>query len=134
MNHFIGKNVILYFYPKDNTPGCIIEGKGFAKHFKEFEQHNTVVLGISKDSLASHETFKKIFNFPFDLVSDPDKSICEKYGVLKEKSIFGRKYQGIERSTFLIDREGDLSKIWRNVGIKNHPTEVFQWITTIEKA
>ena len=119
-----GKNVVLYFYPKDSTPGCTTEGQDFAANYAKFKRHNTVVLGISRDSVASHEKFRAKYNFPFDLLSDADEKACTIFDVIKEKNMYGRKVMGIERSTFLIDVKGKLVREWRKVKVKGHVDEV----------
>jgi peroxiredoxin Q/BCP len=119
-----GKNVVLYFYPKDDTPGCTIEAKDFRDHLKEFEKANAVILGASKDSVESHEKFTKKFCLPFPLLSDETGSLCADYGVWAEKSMYGKKYMGIERATFLIDKTGVIRNIWRKVKVDNHVKEV----------
>ena len=119
-----GKNVVLYFYPKDSTPGCTTEGQDFAAHYAKFKRHNTVVLGISRDSVASHEKFRAKYNFPFDLLSDADEKACAIFDVIKEKNMYGRKVMGIERSTFLIDVKGKLVREWRKVKVKGHVDDV----------
>jgi len=121
-----GKNVVLYFYPKDSTPGCTIEGRDFRDHYSEFDKLNTVIFGVSRDSLASHERFKAKQDFPFELIADESEKLCEYFDVIKQKSMFGKKYRGIERSTFLIDTEGVLRAEWRKVKIKGHVTNVLE--------
>jgi peroxiredoxin Q/BCP len=121
-----GKNVIIYFYPKDSTPGCTTEGQDFAASHTKFKRHNTVILGVSRDSVASHEKFKAKYNFPFDLLSDADEKACKIFDVIKEKNMYGRKVMGIERSTFLIDTAGKLRKEWRKVKVKGHVEEVLE--------
>lgn len=121
-----GKNVVLYFYPKDSTPGCTIEAQDFTKKIKEFEKQDCIILGVSKDSLKSHCKFIEKYNLAFNLLLDEEGEICEKYGVIKEKSMFGKKYMGIDRSTFLIDKIGKIAKIWRSVKVKGHVDEVLQ--------
>ena len=123
-----GQNVVLYFYPKDDTPGCTIEAQDFTKYLPELEKLKTIILGVSKDSKASHCKFIEKYNIGFNLIADEDKKLCETYEVLKEKSMFGKKYQGIERSTFLIDDNGNIIKIWRNGKVKNHAEEVIKTI------
>ena len=120
-----GKNIILYFYPKDNTPGCTIEAQDFNANIEEFEAKDTIIIGVSKDSIKSHCNFADKYNLRFDLLSDKDGQACEAYGVFKEKTMFGKKYMGIERSTFLIDRLGKVVKVWRNVKVKGHVDEVY---------
>jgi peroxiredoxin Q/BCP len=115
-----GIAVAIYFYPKDNTSGCTQEGLDFAALHSQFKKSKAMVLGISPDSVASHEKFKKKMSFPFELLSDPDKKVCNLYEVFKEKSMYGRKYMGVERSTFLIDGKGVLRHEWRKVKVKDH--------------
>ena len=119
-----GKSVVLYFYPKDSTPGCTTEGQDFRDLHAKFKRANTVIYGVSRDSLASHEKFKAKQSFPFELISDPDEKLCNKFDVIKEKSLYGKKFMGIERSTFLIDAEGKLRAEWRKLKVKGHAEEV----------
>ncbi len=119
-----GSNVVLYFYPKDNTSGCTKEGCDFKAHSLKFRRRNTIVLGISRDSLAAHERFKEKYGFPFDLLSDPEEKACKAFDVIREKNLYGRKYMGIERSTFLIDDRGKLRNEWRKVKVKGHVENV----------
>ncbi len=119
-----GKKLVLYFYPKDNTPGCTIESCGFNQALDEFLASGAQVLGISKDSVESHQKFKRRYDLRFPLLSDTDAKICRLYEVLVEKSMFGRKYFGIERSTFLIDEAGIIREIWRKVNITGHVRQV----------
>ena len=126
-----GKKVVLYFYPKDNTPGCTTEGQNFRDLHKEFKKENTVIFGLSRESLKSHESFKSKQSFPFELISDPDEKICKQYDVIKEKSMYGRKYMGIERSTFLIDEKGRLVKEWRKVKVTGHAKEVLEAVKAL---
>ena len=118
-----GKPVVLYFYPKDSTPGCTQEGRDFTALNAKFKRQKTVILGVSRDSLASHEKFKAKQKFPFDLLSDADEKLCKKFDVIKEKSLYGRKFMGVERSTFLIDANGKLRREWRKVKVKGHAAE-----------
>ncbi len=120
------KNVVLYFYPKDSTPGCTREGEAFRDHFAEFEALDTVILGVSKDSMKRHENFKAKYGFPFELISDEDETVCRLFDVIKLKKNYGREYMGIERSTFLIDKEGILRRQWRKVKVKGHVEEVLE--------
>lgn len=115
-----GQIVVLYFYPKDNTPGCTTEGQDFRDRYEEFRKLNAVILGVSRDSLKSHESFKDKQCFPFDLISDPDEKLCKLFGVIKEKNMYGRKVLGIERSTFLIDPKGVLRHEVRGVKVAGH--------------
>lgn len=121
-----GRNVVLYFYPKDSTPGCTLEGRDFSELHARFKRRNTVIFGVSRDSLASHEKFKSRQGFAFELLSDPDGTLCRKFDVIREKSLYGRKYMGIERSTFLIDAQGKLRAEWRDVKVKGHAAEVLE--------
>jgi thioredoxin-dependent peroxiredoxin len=119
-----GKAVVLYFYPKDNTPGCTTEGAAFRDLHKQFVKAGAVVAGISRDSLRSHEGFKEKMGFPFELVSDPDEKLCARFDVIKMKNMYGKKVRGIERSTFLIAPDGTLAKEWRGVKVPGHAEEV----------
>jgi peroxiredoxin Q/BCP len=119
-----GKKLILYFYPKDNTTGCTKEGEAFRDLHAAFRKAGALVLGISPDSVKSHEGFKEKMSFPFDLLSDEDRSLCELFDVWKEKSMYGRKYMGVERSTFLLDADGVLRREWRKVKVPGHAEEV----------
>ena len=114
-----GKNVVIYFYPKDSTPGCTTEGRDFSALHNKFRRAGTVILGVSRDSIASHEKFKAKQNFPFELLSDPDETLCRKFDVIHEKTLYGRKFMGVIRSHFVIDEEGRL----RDVQIKISPTK-----------
>lgn len=133
-----GRNIVLYFYPKDSTPGCTTEGQDFRDHYEEFVAHNTVVYGVSKDSLKSHENFKAKQGFPFELISDPDETLCNTFGVIQLKKLYGREYMGIVRSTFLIDAEGNILQAWDKVKVKGHVEAVLEaikalWVTSILK-
>tara|TARA_A100001015_G_C14842382_1_gene653006 strand:- start:528 stop:995 length:468 start_codon:yes stop_codon:yes gene_type:complete len=119
-----GKNIVLYFYPKDDTPGCTTEGKDFTAHYDEFQKLNTEIIGVSKDSVKSHDKFVCKYDFKFPLISDEELELCNKYGVWLEKAMYGKKYMGIERSTFLIDDKGIIKKIWRKVKVTDHVKEV----------
>lgn len=127
----IGKNVVLYFYPKDNTPGCTKEGEDFRDLYKEFKKLKTEIYGISRDSLKSHEGFKTKYKYPFELISDPDEKLCNLFDVIKEKNMYGKKYMGIERSTFLINKDGKLSAEWRKVKVNGHAIEVLEAVKKI---
>ena len=120
----LGQNVVLYFYPRDNTPGCTQEGESFTGSFAAFKKAKTLIFGVSADSLASHEKFKTKMGFPFDLLSDVDRAVCKLYDVIQEKSMYGKKYMGIERSTFLIDAKGVLRQEWRKVKVNGHAEAV----------
>jgi len=126
-----GSNVVLYFYPKDSTPGCTTEGLDFKANHLKFRRRNTVVLGISRDSVASHEKFKSKQKFPFDLLSDTDETLCTLFDVIKEKNMYGRKVMGIERSTFLIDDKGKLRCEWRKVKVKGHVDAVLEAVAAL---
>ena len=126
-----GKNLVFYFYPKDNTPGCTKEGEDFRDNYSVIKKLNTEVIGVSKDSVASHQKFIKKFNFPFNLISDENEKVCNLFNVIKEKNMYGRKYMGIERSTFLIDANGKLVKEWRKVRVKGHVDDVIESIKEI---
>jgi len=132
LSDYKGKYVLLYFYPKDNTPGCITEGQNFRDNIAKFEQFNTVILGVSRDSVRVHEGFKAKQSFPFDLLSDKEEALCQLFDVIKMKNMYGKKVLGIERSTFLIDPEGILIYEWRKVKVKVHIDEVLQKLTDIE--
>lgn len=119
-----GKKIVLYFYPKDDTPGCTTEACNFRDQFADFEQANAVILGVSPDDVSSHHQFKDKFHLPFPLLADPDHALAESYGVWKEKSMYGKKYMGIERSTFVIDTKGKLAAIFPKVKVAEHHTEV----------
>lgn len=128
-----GKNVVLYFYPKDDTPGCTIEAQDFTKRIADFEGLNCVVLGVSRDGIASHCRFVEKYNLAFNLLADTAGEACTAYEVLGEKSTFGKKYIGINRSTFLIDKLGKLAHIWRAVSVKGHVDEVLAVLTDLER-
>ncbi len=128
LEDFKGKNIVLYFYPKDDTPGCTIEARDFASLMPNFEKLNTVIIGISKDNAKSHNKFREKYCLPFMLASDTDGRSCETYGVLIQKNMFGKKYIGIQRSTFVIDYAGILRKIWYNVSVAGHAEEVLALI------
>ena len=121
-----GKKVILYFYPKDMTPGCTTEAENFRDEADQFERIDAIIIGVSKDSVRRHENFKEKHNLPFSLISDVSGEICEAYGVWKKKKNYGREYMGIVRSTFLIDPEGKISRIWEKVRVKGHVAEVLE--------
>ncbi|MDX1593107.1 MAG: peroxiredoxin [Gammaproteobacteria bacterium] len=119
-----GRPVVLYFYPKDSTPGCTQEGQDFRDRHDAFATHDAVILGVSRDTLQSHEKFKAKQDLPFDLLADTEETVCRRYDVIKEKNMYGRKVLGIERSTFLIDADGRLVREWRKVRVKGHVDEV----------
>lgn len=126
-----GQNVVLYFYPKDSTPGCTTEGRDFSELHARFRRRNTVIFGISRDSLASHEKFRDKQGFKFDLISDPDEKLCKKFDVIHEKTLYGRKFMGVVRSTFLIDADGKLRKEWRKLKVKGHAEEVLEAVKAL---
>ena len=126
-----GKNVVIYFYPKDSTPGCTLEGQDFRDNIEAFTERNTVILGVSRDSIKSHEKFKTNQSFPFDLLSDTDEELCALFNVIKEKNMYGRKVMGIERSTFLMDETGKLRNEWRKVKVKGHVNEVLEAVKAL---
>ena len=121
---FIGKNLVVYFYPKDSTPGCTTEGQDFRDNYKKFKDFNTEIIGVSRDSIKSHENFKLKQSFPFELLSDHDEKMCKAFDVMKMKSMYGREYMGVDRSTFLINKSGKVLKEWRSVKVKGHVDEV----------
>ena len=121
-----GTNVVIYFYPKDSTPGCTTEGRDFNALQAKFKRANTLIFGVSRDSIASHEKFKAKQGFKFDLISDPDEALCRKFDVIHEKTLYGRKFMGVVRSTFLIDADGKLRREWRNVKVAGHAEEVLE--------
>ena len=121
-----GKKVVLYFYPKDSTPGCTTEGQDFRDKIHTFRRRKTVILGVSRDSVKSHENFKEKQQFPFELLSDKDEKLCKLFDVIKEKNMYGRKVMGIERSTFLIDDKGVLRQEWRKLKVPGHVNEVLE--------
>ena len=125
------KNVVVYFYPRDNTPGCTLEGQDFRDQINKFRRRKTVVLGISRDSIKSHDNFKAKQKLPFELLSDADEKVCRLFDVIREKNLYGRKVLGIERSTFLIDGKGVLRREWRKVKVKGHVDEVLEAIKQI---
>jgi peroxiredoxin Q/BCP len=126
-----GKNVVVYFYPKDSTPGCTTEGQDFRDRIGRFQRRNTVVLGISRDSVKSHENFKMKQAFPFELLSDTDETVCRLFDVIREKNMYGRRVMGLERSTFLVDDRGILRREWRKVRVKGHVDEVLEALSEL---
>lgn len=126
-----GKKVVLYFYPKDSTPGCTTEAQDFRDLHGKFRRAGAVVLGVSRDSIASHEKFKEKMELPFDLLSDPGEALCRQFDVIREKSLYGRKFMGVERSTFLIDDKGKLRQEWRKVRVKGHAAEVLDAVRSL---
>lgn len=128
-----GKNIVLYFYPKDNTPGCAAESMTFRDLYARFQDANTEIFGISRDSIRSHEGFKSKLAMPFELISDPDESLCNLFNVMREKNMYGKKVRGIERSTFLIDANGILVKEWRGVKVPGHVEQVLRSVVSNNK-
>jgi peroxiredoxin Q/BCP len=124
LDDFKGANLVIYFYPKDSTPGCTLEGQNFRDLYNAFRESGTAILGVSRDSLKAHENFKAKQGFPFDLLSDADEKLCKQFDVIHEKNMYGRKVMGIVRSTFLLDGKGLLRKEWRKVRVKGHVEEV----------
>jgi thioredoxin-dependent peroxiredoxin len=131
LSDYKGKKVVLYFYPKDNTPGCTTEGAAFRDLQEEFTRAGAAVVGVSRDSLKSHEGFKSKMGFGFELLSDADEKLCQQFGVIKMKNMYGKKVRGIERSTFLIDGDGKLVREWRGVKVPGHAEEVLEAVKAI---
>jgi len=131
LSNFLGKKVLIYFYPRDNTPGCTQEGKDFRDNIEQFSTLNTVIFGVSRDSVKVHEGFKAKQEFPFELLSDKEESLCNLFDVIKMKNMYGKQVRGIERSTFLINEEGVLIYEWRKVKVKIHIEEVLQKLQEI---
>jgi thioredoxin-dependent peroxiredoxin len=130
LKDYAGKKLVIYFYPKDNTPGCTTESIAFREAHEKFLEANTLVFGLSRDSIRSHENFKKKLELPFELISDPDEAICSLFGVMKLKNMYGKQVRGIERSTFVIDASGHLVKEWRGVKVVGHVDEVLEFVST----
>ena len=128
-----GKILVLYFYPKDNTPGCTTESQQFRDLYPAFQQADCEVIGISRDTIQSHENFKAKFNLPFPLLADTEEKVCEQFGVMKLKNMYGKQVRGIERSTFVIDRDGILRGEWRKVKADGHAQEVMQFVQSLPK-
>jgi peroxiredoxin Q/BCP len=128
-----GQKVILYFYPKDSTPGCTLEGKDFARLHAKLRRQNAVIYGVSRDSLASHEKFRAKQGFQFDLISDPDEKLCAQFDVIHEKTLYGRKFMGVVRSTFLLGVDGKLRAEWRNVKVQGHADEVYNAVRALDQ-
>ena len=126
-----GKNLVIYFYPKDNTPGCTTEGQQFRDAYTDFVKLGCDIVGISRDSIKSHENFKTKMGFPFELLSDADEAVCKLFGVIKMKNMYGKQVRGIERSTFVFDSRGVLQREWRGVKIPGHVQEVLEFVKTL---
>ena len=127
-----GAPLVLYFYPKDNTPGCTTEGQRFRDLYPEFQKNGTAIYGVSRDSIKSHESFKSKMSFPFHLLSDAEEDACKAFGVIKMKNMYGKKVRGIERSTFVIDRNGVVRREWRGVKVPGHVEEVLEFVKTLK--
>jgi peroxiredoxin Q/BCP len=127
-----GRTLVLYFYPKDNTPGCTTEGQQFRDAYPEFQKLGCDVYGVSRDSLKSHESFKSKMSFPFELLSDAEESACKLFDVIKMKNMYGKKVRGIERSTFVIDSRGIVRRVWRGVKVPDHAQEVLEFVKTLK--
>ncbi|MES0868055.1 peroxiredoxin [Pseudovibrio sp. SCP19] len=128
-----GQSVVVYFYPKDDTPGCTKEAIAFTEHAAEFQKHNTVIIGISPDTALKHDKFKAKHGLTVTLGADTDKEVCEAYGVWVEKNMYGKKYMGVERSTFLIDKTGKIAKIWRKVRVPGHVEKVLEELKSLSQ-
>jgi peroxiredoxin Q/BCP len=128
-----GKQVVLYFYPKDSTPGCTTEGQGFRDSIEDFANANTLVFGVSRDGIKSHENFKAKQCFPFELISDKDEAVCQLFDVIKLKKLYGKEYMGVDRSTFLIDAQGVLRQEWRGVKVPGHVDAVLAAAQALNK-
>jgi peroxiredoxin Q/BCP len=128
---FKDRKLVLFFYPKDDTPGCTTEGQGFRDHYKAFKKAGAEIVGVSRDTIASHEKFKAKHQFPFELISDADETLCAIFDVIREKNMYGRKVKGIERSTFLIDGKGVLREEWRKVKVPGHVEAVLEAVNSL---
>ncbi len=126
-----GKHLVIYFYPKDNTPGCTTEAQQFRDLYDQFRQANCEVVGVSRDSIKSHENFKAKFTLPFELLSDADEMVCTQFGVMKQKMMYGKQVRGIERSTFVIDKNGALRREWRGLKADGHAQEVLDFVNSL---
>ena len=131
LSDLAGRKVVLYFYPKDSTPGCTTQGADFAASHAAFRQAGAEVFGVSRDSLKSHGNFKTKMSFPFELISDPDETLCRQFGVMKMKNMYGKQVRGIERSTFVIDESGRLAREWRGVKVPGHVAEVLEYVSEL---
>ena len=134
LSDFKGKNIVIYFYPKDNTPGCTREGQDFRDNYAKFKRQNTVILGVSRDTVRTHENFKAKHEFPFDLLSDKEETLCKLFDVIKMKNMYGKKVRGIERSTFLIDDKQKLRQEWRKLKVDGHAEEVLAAVKALNKS
>jgi peroxiredoxin Q/BCP len=133
LSDFLGKYVVVYFYPKDSTPGCTTQGMQFRDAHDDFQQANTDIVGISRDSVKSHENFKAKFSFPFELLADTEEIACGIFGVMKMKNMYGKQVRGIERSTFVINPQGELIREWRGVKVDGHAQEVLTFIQSLSR-
>lgn len=133
LSDFLGKYVVVYFYPKDSTPGCTTQGMQFRDAYADFQQANTDIVGISRDSVKSHENFKAKFSFPFELLADTEEIACGIFGVMKMKNMYGKQVRGIERSTFVINPQGELIHEWRGVKVDGHAQEVLTFIQSLSR-
>ncbi len=131
LKDYMGKNLVVYFYPKDNTPGCTLEGQEFSALYKDFAKANTEIVGVSKDSVKAHDNFCEKYGFPYKLLSDKDGEMCEAFGAIVEKSMYGKKYMGIDRCTFLFDAKGLLKQDWRKVSAKGHAAVVLEAVKAL---
>lgn len=131
LSNYQGKTLVIYFYPKDNTPGCTTQGMQFRDNYAEFQAANAEIVGISRDSLKSHENFKAKFTFPFELLADTEELACGIFGVMKMKNMYGKQVRGVERSTFIIDKNGTLIREWRGVKVDGHALEVLNFIKAL---
>ena len=131
LSNHLGKNIVIYFYPKDSTPGCTTQGMQFRDNYAQFQINNTEIVGISRDSLKSHENFKAKFSFPFELLADTEELACGLFNVMKMKNMYGKQVRGVERSTFVIDAKGVLVREWRGVKVDGHVQEVLEFIQTL---
>lgn len=125
-DELLGSPFVLYFYPRDNTPGCLFEGRDFSRHHEQFVRRGAAVFGVSREDIGSHEKFKARFGFPFELIADEDEKLCGIFGVIREKRLFGIRISGVERSTFLIDAEGVIRREWRKVRLPGHVDEILE--------
>jgi len=131
LSNYLGKNVIIYFYPKDNTPGCTTQGMQFRDHYEKFKDLNSEIFGVSRDSIKAHENFKAKFTFPFELLADTEELACALFGVMKMKNMYGKQVRGVERSTFIIDKNGVLIQEWRGVKVDGHAEAVLSFIQSL---
>lgn len=131
LSDFKGKTLVLYFYPKDNTPGCTQEGQDFRDMYADFQAADAEILGVSRDSVKVHENFKAKHEFPFELLSDKDETLCKQFDVIRKKKLYGREYMGVDRSTFVIDGTGKLRHEWRSVKVKGHAQEVLETVKAL---